>query len=106
MSRVPRGKVKTNYIEPAGMPFLILSKLEDGAVESIVMTDVFENVGEWGVCIADLLQHVANAYSKQGHDYALVHAEVKDIILKELANPTEMMKIGHHKMFGMKPIEE
>lgn len=101
---IPRQRVEKR-IELRGKPFLILSQLPDGGVETMIVTDTFKNVGEWGIAVADLVQHVSNAFAQEGYEYDDVHAEVKEIVLMELAKPTAKMKVGPHVM-GVTPIEE
>jgi hypothetical protein len=71
---------------------LLLALARDPETEGVVvMLDPtsFEHPGAWGIVIADLVQHVANAYAQDGLAAAPVLAEIRRIVLAELDAPTD-----------------
>jgi hypothetical protein len=72
-----------------GRPVLIVSEMEDGNVEVRIDKSPYPDPGVWGVIIADLVEHVANAYAHDGFDRKQALAEIRTIVLKEMVNPTD-----------------
>jgi len=70
-------------------PILVMQRDEKGRVVVALNVDAFEHPGTWGVVIADLVQHVANAYAQDGMAAAPVLAEIRRIVLAELDAPTD-----------------
>lgn len=75
-----------------GRPVLIVSEMDGGSVEVRIDTSSYPDPGVWGVIIADLVEHVANAYAHSGHDRKQVLTEVRTIVLKEMVNPTDTIQ--------------
>ena len=71
-------------------PILVVKKDADspGVIVALDNT-VFERPGAWGIVIADLVAHVANAYQQDGYSGRAVLEEVRRIVLAELAAPTD-----------------
>ena len=65
---------------------------ETGGVVVMLDSTAFAHPGMWGIVIADLVQHVANAYVQDGMAAAPVLAEIRTIVLAELASPTDKAK--------------
>lgn len=73
-----------------GTPILmVLRRAESEGLLTAMDTTAFDNPGAWGVIIADLVQHVANAYAQDGMHAGTVHDLVRGVVLKELDAPTE-----------------
>jgi len=62
---------------------------ETGGVVVMLDPTSFAHPGAWGIVIADLVQHVANAYAQDGMAAAPVLAEIRRIVLAELDAPTD-----------------
>jgi len=73
-----------------GTPILmVLQRSESEGLLTAMDISAFEDPGAWGIVIADLVQHVANAYAQEGMHGGAVHEMVRGIVLKELNAPTE-----------------
>lgn len=71
-------------------PILVIKK--DGDDPGLVVAldnGAFERPGAWGIVIADLVQHVANAYQQDGYSGRAILEEVRRIVLAELERPTD-----------------
>ncbi len=55
-----------------------------------IRADAWEDAGAWGIMLADLARHVANAYEQQkGLDRATTLLRIKALLDAELASPTD-----------------
>ena len=56
----------------------------------VVMVDnnAFDAPGLWGIVVADIVQHIINAYVKDGMAASAVRSEVIHFLLAELQKPT------------------
>lgn len=55
-----------------------------------IRADVWDDVGNWGIMLADLAGHVANAYHQQrGVDRAKALERIKALLDAELSFPTD-----------------
>lgn len=73
-----------------GTPILmVLRRSESEGLLTAMDITAFGDPGAWGIVIADLVQHVANAYAQDGMHGGAVHEIVRNIVLKELNAPTE-----------------
>lgn len=71
-------------------PILVMRKdNESPGVIVALDTTAFQSPGAWGVVIADLVAHVANAYQQDGYSGRAVLEEVRRVVLAELAAPTD-----------------
>ncbi len=70
-------------------PILVLQQDDKGRVIVALNVAAFAHPGAWGIVIADLVQHVANAYAQEGLAAAPVMAEIRRIVLAELDAPTD-----------------
>lgn len=70
---------------------VLLCQLDEDTGGVVVAMDIqaFSAPGVWGVVIADLVQHVANAYAQEGMAPTEVLREVRSIVLRELTAPTD-----------------
>lgn len=71
-------------------PILIMRKDNDSPGVIVALDNTaFESPGAWGIVIADLVAHVANAYQQDGYSGLAVLEDVRRIVLAELAAPTD-----------------
>ena len=75
------------------LPVLVVKK--DGDSPGLVVAldnGAFQSPAAWGVVIADLVQHVANAYQQDGYAGRAVLEEVRKVVLAELERPTDKLE--------------
>lgn len=73
-----------------GTPILmVLRRPNSEGLLTAMDISAFEDPGAWGIVIADLVQHVANAYAQDGMHGGAAHEMVRNIVLRELNAPTE-----------------
>ena len=70
-------------------PVLVIQRDDDGHVVVAIDTQAFDTPAVWGIIVADLAQHIANAYEQDGLSGAAVLAEIRQILLAELGSPTD-----------------
>jgi len=70
-------------------PILVMQRDDKGRVVVALNVMAFEHPGMWGIVIADIVQHVANAYAQEGLAAAPVLAEIRRIVRAELDSPTD-----------------
>jgi hypothetical protein len=70
-------------------PILVMQRDDKGRVVVALNVMAFEHPGAWGIVIADLVQHVANAYAQEGLAASPTLAEIRRIVLAELDAPTD-----------------
>jgi hypothetical protein len=77
--------------EFSDLPLLLAMARDPETGGVVVMLDPtsFEHPGAWGIVIADLVQHVANAYAQDGMAAAPVLAQIRSVVLAELESPTD-----------------
>jgi hypothetical protein len=72
-----------------GKPIMVVLSREEGGLLIAMDISAFGDPAAWGIVIADLVQHVANAYAQEGLHGPSVQASVREIVLRELDAPTE-----------------
>jgi hypothetical protein len=73
-----------------GTPILMVLRRPNGeGLLTAMDISAFDSPSAWGIVIADLVQHVANAYAQEGMHGGATHGAVREIVLKELSAPTE-----------------
>lgn len=70
-------------------PFMVVSRHEDGGVVAMLNIEEFDNPGQWGIAIADLVQHVVNAYASEGMHPLMCRQELLHYLMAELDTPTD-----------------
>ena len=60
---------------------------EEGLVV-MVNNNEFETPGIWGIVVADIVQHIANAYASDGMAGPAARSEIIHYLLAELEKPT------------------
>ena len=70
---------------------VLLCQLDEDTGGIVVALDnhAFSTPGVWGIVIADLVQHIANAYAQDGMVGSAVLREVREVVLRELERPTD-----------------
>ena len=68
-----------------------LCQLDEDTGGIVVALDnrAFSAPGVWGIVLADLVQHIANAYAQDGMVGSAVLREVREVVLRELNRPTD-----------------
>jgi Domain of unknown function (DUF5076) len=62
---------------------------------SLFIPDAWEDPGHWGVALADVTRHLADAYHKsQGADPKQTIQRIQEMIVAELAEPTDNLTGG------------
>jgi hypothetical protein len=70
-------------------PFLAAFRNPEGSVVVMVDNNEFETPGIWGIVIADIVQHVVNAYVRDGMGGREVRESILEMLISELQNPTD-----------------
>jgi hypothetical protein len=67
---------------------LFAEKLDTGDVIVLVNREAYPEPEAWALLIADLVQHVVNAYDPPGVERARLHSRIRAIVVAEWARPT------------------
>lgn len=62
--------------------------LADGSPTFVITPDLWDDPATWGLLLADLMRHVANAYSANGHEFDQVVSIIKSAFDAEWGHPT------------------
>jgi len=85
----------TKLLTLPGRPVLICCTMDDGNMQVLVENGTYSEPGAWGVVLADVIHHVANAYGQDGLDRDKVYAEIRNILVQEITKPTsEVVFLG------------
>ncbi|MCX6608329.1 MAG: DUF5076 domain-containing protein [Acidobacteria bacterium] len=60
-----------------------------GHAQEVVLKTTWKDAGAWGLMLADIARHVANAYEAEGHDRAEVLERIRQLFDEEFADPTD-----------------
>ena len=60
-----------------------------GEAQQVSLQVTWKDPGAWGLMLADVARHAANAYGDRGHEPAEALDRIKDLLLAELSNPTD-----------------
>lgn len=60
-----------------------------GHAQEVVLKTTWKDAGAWGLMLADIARHAANAYEGEGHDRAEVLARIRQLFDEEFADPTD-----------------
>lgn len=72
---------------PSG-PHLIVTRLPNGDVEVIIDPTAYADPRAWAITLAELPEHVANAYTSNPAVRARIRDEIRRIMVAEWKNPT------------------
>ena len=81
---MPKPKRKTIEIQP----FLVAYNNPEEGLVVMVNNNEFETPGIWGIVIADIVQHVSNAYAADGMAGTAARSEIIHYLMAELQKPT------------------
>jgi hypothetical protein len=70
-------------------PFLAAFRNPDGDMVVMVDNNEFDAPGIWGIVVADIVQHVVNAYVRDGMSGREVRESILEMLISELENPSE-----------------
>lgn len=60
-----------------------------GEQQEIALKTTWKDPGAWGLMLADIARHAANAYANEGWDRSEVLGRIRQMQDAELANPTD-----------------
>jgi hypothetical protein len=60
-----------------------------GQAQEVVLKTTWKDAGAWGLMLADVARHAANAYDVEGQDRAEVLARIRQLFDAEFADPTD-----------------
>jgi len=60
-----------------------------GQAQEVVLKTTWKDAGAWGLMLADVARHAANAYESEGHDRAEVLARIRQLFDAEFSYPTD-----------------
>jgi hypothetical protein len=69
-------------------PFLVAYNNPDAGLVVMLDNNEFETPGIWGLVLADVLQHLVNAYIKDGMSPRETREEILSMFLAEVQRPT------------------
>ena len=73
-------------------PCLVAYNDPESGLVVMVDNNAFEAPGLWGIVVADIVQHIINAYVKDGMAATAVRSEVIHFLIAELEKPTAKAK--------------
>lgn len=68
-------------------PCLVLFNGPDGLV-CMLNNNEFDTPGIWGIVLADVVQHLVNAYTRDGMSGPAVRQDIVTLLMTELEKPT------------------
>ncbi len=60
--------------------------------QQLTLKVTWKDPAAWGLLLADVARHAANAYSNEGRNRAEVLARIRQFLVAEFANPTDEPK--------------
>jgi len=61
-----------------------------GQPQQVVLKTTWADAGAWGLMLADVARHAANAYANEGRDPVEALARIRQLLEAEFSNPTDM----------------
>jgi len=61
-----------------------------GIEQQVILKTNWKDPGSWGLLLADIAQHAANAYANEGYDRNKALARIRELLDAELAAPTDI----------------
>ena len=71
------------------IPCLVVYNNPEQWLVVMVNQNEFEAPGIWGIVLADVIQHLTNAYTKDGMTGAEVRSSILELLIAELTEPTD-----------------
>lgn len=60
-----------------------------GQPQQLTLKTTWKDAGAWGLLLADIARHAANAYGNEGYNHAEVLTRIRQLLDLELSNPTD-----------------
>jgi hypothetical protein len=60
--------------------------------QDVVLKTMWKDAGAWGLMLADIARHAANAYGNEGYDRAEVLVRIRELFDAEFSDPTDEPK--------------
>jgi Domain of unknown function (DUF5076) len=60
-----------------------------GQPQQLTLRTTWNDAGAWGLVLADIARHAANAYANEGHNAAEVLARIQQVMNAEFSEPTD-----------------
>jgi len=60
-----------------------------GEPQQLVLKTTWKEPGAWGLMLADIARHAANAYANEGRDRTEVRARIREMLDAEFSAPTD-----------------
>jgi Domain of unknown function (DUF5076) len=60
-----------------------------GQPQQLTLRITWKDAGAWGLLLADIARHVANAYANEGQNGAEVLARIRQLLDAEFSRPTD-----------------
>lgn len=89
------GKKKQNALEPppiaddAQAVEVLRVWAVPGHPQQLTLRTVWKDAGAWGLLLADVARHAAQAYAREGQDPAVALARIRELLEAEWKNPTD-----------------
>jgi hypothetical protein len=60
-----------------------------GQPQQLTLRTTWKDAGAWGLLLADVARHAANAYRNEGADPNVVLARIRELFEAEMSSPTD-----------------
>lgn len=60
-----------------------------GQAQQVTLRTTWKDSGAWGLLLADVARHAANAYANEGHNPADVLARIRQLLEAEFSGPSD-----------------
>ena len=60
-----------------------------GQPQQLTLRTTWKDAGAWGLLLADVARHAANAYGNEGADPDVVLARIRELFDAEMSSPTD-----------------
>ena len=60
-----------------------------GQPQQLTLRTTWKDAGAWGLLLADVARHAANAYGNEGADSNVVLARIRELFDAEMSTPTD-----------------
>jgi hypothetical protein len=60
-----------------------------GQPQQLTLRTTWNHAGAWGLLLADIARHAANAYANEGHNKAEVLGKIRQLLDAEFSRPTD-----------------
>ena len=60
-----------------------------GKPQQLTLRTTWKDAGAWGLLLADVARHAANAYGNEGADPSVVLAHIRELFDAEMSSPTD-----------------